>query len=127
MNITDRPYLAMHSLSREEVREIDRRAIESYGLPGIVLMENAARGAVDLLVSMGIVGRVVICCGKGNNGGDGFAMARQLEYLGFDVLVCLLGDSADLSGDAATNCEVLKKGETPILEFPFGETGLMDE
>lgn len=95
-------------LSRLEVRDVDRRAIECYGLPGIVLMENAGRGAAALLLQLGIAGRVVICAGKGNNGGDGFVMARHLELHDIEVGVLLLCNPADLSGDAAANYRVLQ-------------------
>jgi len=94
-------------LSRQEVRNVDRRAIEEYGLPGIVLMENAGRGAAELLLQCGIKGRVVICAGRGNNGGDGFVIARHLDIRGIEVRVLLFGDPATLSGDAAINYRVL--------------------
>jgi NAD(P)H-hydrate epimerase len=96
-------------LSRDEVRDVDRLAIEQYGLPGIVLMENAGRGAAELLVGLGIEGPVVVCAGKGNNGGDGFVIARHLDLRGFDVRVSLFCDPAELSGDAATNYHVLRE------------------
>ena len=73
---------AMHTLTRAEVREVDRLAIEEYGLPGIVLMENAGASAARLLHALGIDGPVAIACGRGNNGGDGFVIARHLELLG---------------------------------------------
>ena len=64
------------------MRELDHHAIENLGIPGMVLMENAARSFSDLLEKEILSKRpqdlVVICCGKGNNGGDGFAIARQL-------------------------------------------------
>src|SRR5262249_49858726 len=66
-------------LTRADVRAIDRRAIDDYGVPGVVLMENAGRGAAEVLRSLGISGRVTILCGKGNNGGDGFVIARHLD------------------------------------------------
>jgi NAD(P)H-hydrate epimerase len=66
------------SLTRDESRELDRRAIEDLGIPGLVLMENAGRGCVDVLERLGISGPVVILCGKGNNAGDGFVIARHL-------------------------------------------------
>ncbi|MGB9690136.1 NAD(P)H-hydrate epimerase, partial [Thermogutta sp.] len=62
-------------LPRRWVRELDRRAVEDFGIPGPVLMENAGRGATDVLERLGINGRVVVCCGKGNNAGDGFVVA----------------------------------------------------
>lgn len=101
-------------LSREEVRDVDRRAIADYGLPGIVLMENAGRGAAELLCRLGIQGTVVICAGKGNNGGDGFVIARHLENWGHDVRVFLFCDPEELQGDAATNHRVLVAAHTSI-------------
>lgn len=88
------------SLSRAEVREYDQRAM-ARGVPGPVLMENAARGAVELLVSLGAFGPIGIVCGKGNNAGDGFVMARLLSGLGFRVHVELVGRPEELTGDAA--------------------------
>ena len=75
--------MAQTPLSREQVRDVDRRAISEYGMPGVVLMENAGRGAAELLIELGIAGRVVICAGKGNNGGDGYVIARHLRNRGF--------------------------------------------
>jgi NAD(P)H-hydrate epimerase len=77
-------------LSRAEVRELDRRAIEEFGVPGIVLMENAGRGATELLMRLNPVRKpVTILCGPGNNGGDGFVMARHLDNHGWPVRVFL--------------------------------------
>lgn len=95
-------------LSRDEVRAIDRRAIDGYGLPGIVLMENAGRGAAEWLMELGIKGPVVICAGKGNNGGDGFVIARHLDRQGYDVRVLLFCDLTELTGDASINYRVLQ-------------------
>ncbi|NQV24654.1 MAG: NAD(P)H-hydrate epimerase [Rhodopirellula sp.] len=104
-------------MSRDEVRDVDRRAIEEFGLPGIVLMENAGRGCVDWLEELGISGRVVICTGRGNNGGDGFVIARHLENRGHDVGVLLFADPEKLSGDALINYQVINRAKTPILIF----------
>jgi hypothetical protein len=68
-------------LNRDALREIDKRAIEEYGMPGVVLMENAGHGAVQYLLSCNVRGNIVICCGKGNNAGDGFVVARYLDNL----------------------------------------------
>jgi len=87
-------------------------------MPGVVLMENAGRGAAELLVELGIDGPVVICAGKGNNGGDGFVIARHLENRGFAVRVLLFCDPNDLRGDAAINYRIIKKAGTPINLFP---------
>jgi NAD(P)H-hydrate epimerase len=99
---------SLRSLTRDEVRDIDRRAIETLGLPGIVLMENAGRGAAELLIELGIGGPVTVVTGKGNNGGDGFVIARHLANHGYDVRVLLFADPHDLTGDAATNYQVLR-------------------
>lgn len=86
--------------SREEVREFDRAAI-SAGVPGVVLMENAGLGAAELLLSLGVAGQVSIVCGKGNNGGDGFVIARHLAAAGKRVSVELVAKAEELRGDAA--------------------------
>ena len=105
-------------LTRAQVREVDRRAIDDYGLPGLVLMENAGRNAAMMLQELGIHGPVVICCGKGNNAGDGFVIARHLENNGVDVRVLLATPSSSFTGDAATNFAVLRRAGTPIVEVP---------
>jgi NAD(P)H-hydrate epimerase len=105
--------MSCQSLSREEVRAVDRRAIEEFGMSGLVLMENAGRGAAERLIELGINGPVVICAGKGNNGGDGFVIARHLELHGHDVRVLLFAIPADLSGDAAANWKILEAADTP--------------
>ncbi|MEX0703576.1 MAG: NAD(P)H-hydrate epimerase [Planctomycetales bacterium] len=104
----------IRSLSRDAVRDVDRRAIEEYGLPGIVLMENAGRGAADVLRALGVGGRVVICAGKGNNGGDGFVIARHLDLRGIEVRVLSFVDPADLRGDAAINFRVIERSGIPL-------------
>ncbi len=101
-------------LSREEVRAIDRRAIEEFGVPGAVLMENAGRGAAEVLGALGVRGPVLICCGKGNNGGDGFVIARHLDNRGLPVRVLLFAKPEELTGDAALNYEILRRSGVPI-------------
>jgi NAD(P)H-hydrate epimerase len=107
-------------LTRDEVRRVDAIAIENYGLPGLVLMENAGRGAAELLRSLAVCGPVTICCGRGNNGGDGFVIARHLEIAGGTVKVLLFADPARLTGDAAANYAVLERAGTPIRLLPDG-------
>ena len=104
-------------MTRQQVREIDRRAIDEYGLPGIVLMENAGRGTAELLIRLGIHRDVVICAGRGNNGGDGFVIARHLENHGHKVRVLVFVDPQALRGDAAINYRVLVAGGTPMQVF----------
>ncbi len=97
-------------LTREQVREVDRHAIEDLGIPGIVLMENASRGAVEVMRSMGLrAGQtVLILCGPGNNGGDGFGMARHLHLLGCRVRLLITRHVADLQGDAAAQARIVQ-------------------
>jgi NAD(P)H-hydrate epimerase len=102
-------------LTRQQVREVDRRAIEEYGVPSIVLMENAGRGTAELLRSLGVHGRVVVCCGKGNNGGDGFVIARHLDNHGVPVRVLLFARPDELTGDAATNYRILARSGLPVV------------
>ncbi|MHC4562622.1 MAG: NAD(P)H-hydrate epimerase [Planctomycetota bacterium] len=101
----------MESLSRQEVRDVDRAAIERLGLPGIALMENAGRQAADLAERMlpGGGGRVAVVAGAGNNGGDGFVLARHLLLRGVSVDVYLVAPPNRLSGDALINYQVLRR------------------
>jgi NAD(P)H-hydrate epimerase len=95
-------------LTVEQCRSVDEYAIEQLGIPGIVLMENAGRNAADLIETWASLPddaprRVALLCGKGNNGGDGFVIARQLCNRGWQAKVVLVGDPDGLGGDAATN------------------------
>lgn len=101
-------------LSRRESQLVDRRAVEEYGMLGLVLMENAGRGCADQLCALGIRGPVVICCGRGNNAGDGFVIARHLDLRGFAVRVLVWGRPADFRGDAAHNLQILEKSGIPL-------------
>jgi NAD(P)H-hydrate epimerase len=104
------------ALTREQSRDIDRRAIEEFGFSGLVLMENASRGCVDVLERVGIDGPAAILCGKGNNAGDGFVIARHLTIRGYICRVILFGAPAELRGDAAANFAVLQKTNVPIID-----------
>jgi NAD(P)H-hydrate epimerase len=104
-------------ITRKQVREVDRRAVEEYGIPSIVLMENAGRGVTDVLSRLGIAGPVVIACGKGNNAGDGFVVARHLDVRGYQVRVLLWAHPMELSGDAATNFRILTQTGVAIEFF----------
>ncbi len=104
-------------LTREQAREIDRRAVEEFGLPSIVLMENAGRGVADTIQRLGLNGPVAVCCYKGNNGGDGFVVARHLDLRGVAVRVLLWGGEEQLRGDAAVNFGVLRAAGIPIETF----------
>ncbi|MAT15777.1 MAG: NAD(P)H-hydrate epimerase [Planctomyces sp.] len=101
-------------LSRKEVRAVDQAAMEQYHLPGIVLMENAGLNAVRYIEKLGDFQKIVVCAGKGNNGGDGFVIARHLQFLGREVHILLFADPEKLSGDARTNYEICRAGELPL-------------
>jgi NAD(P)H-hydrate epimerase len=101
-------------LTRDQSRDLDRRASDEFGLPGVVLMENAGRGTAELLVALGVTGTVAVCCGTGNNGGDGFVIARHLDNRGVAVRVLLFGRPDDLHGDAAVNYRVIACSNLPI-------------
>jgi NAD(P)H-hydrate epimerase len=95
-----------------EMRSCDQIAIEKFSISGLVLMENASRGVVNAIVSeYGVVrGRnIYVFCGKGNNGGDGFALARHLYNLNANVFVFILSEPEKLTGDARRNFEIIKK------------------
>ena len=95
----------MESLTREQVRRIDRCAIEIVGVASTVLMENAGRNAADAIQQFlsGLPGSPVVgvVCGGGNNGGDGFVIARHLKAAGARVRLAVLGEKRRLGGDAA--------------------------
>ena len=99
--------------------------MEVYGFSGLVLMENAGRGVADHLEELGIDGTVVICCGRGNNGGDGFVIARHLDLRGYSARVLVYCDPAQLTGDAAANFRILEKTDVPI--YPCHENPAPDE
>ena len=110
----------MRSLTREQVRAVDLQAIEDYSLPGIVLMENAGRNAAQLLMAVASLDRVnpplrvAIVCGGGNNGGDGFVIARHLENLGAEIKILLACNPSVYRGDAAINHAVAVRAGIPI-------------
>ena len=92
----------MKIVSAAEMRAIDRVTSERFGVPSLTLMENAGAAVADYVLSHhAAVQRIVVFCGKGNNGGDGFAAARRLHQQGKKVQVILLADPSDLRGDAA--------------------------
>jgi len=99
-------------MSREEVRRVDAWAIEEIGIPGVVLMENAGRSCAELALRK-LVGtadpKVCIFCGAGNNGGDGYVIARHLLNAGIQTRVVLCGDPVKVQGDARINLDILER------------------
>jgi NAD(P)H-hydrate epimerase len=105
------------AITRQQSREVDRRAIAEFGMSGLVLMENAGRGMADVLCGLGIDGPVVICCGKGNNAGDGFVVARHLDLRGHAVRVLVWAEPEELTGDAGVNYHILRQAGFPLEIF----------
>jgi NAD(P)H-hydrate epimerase len=106
-------------LNARQMREADRRTIDEIGIPSIVLMENAGRqvvAALDALVDDLASRRVAVLCGTGNNGGDGFVVARSLRQRGVEPAVFLVGTAADVRGDARVNLEILGHVGVPLVE-----------
>jgi NAD(P)H-hydrate epimerase len=105
-------------LTSEQMRALDKHAIDEIGIPGMVLMENAARSVIEEIEEcfddVEFLS-VAVICGPGNNGGDGFAIARHLHLRGADVDVFLVCDPKELKGDALTNYKLLEPiGLDPI-------------
>src|SRR5215218_5810588 len=110
----------MRVLNSSQMREADRRTIEEIGIPAIVLMENAGRQVVAAMEATfeDLAERhVAILCGRGNNGGDGFVVARTLEQRGIEVSVFVLGVVAEIRGDARTNLEILGRLGLTVVEI----------
>jgi hydroxyethylthiazole kinase-like uncharacterized protein yjeF len=114
----------MRVLNSAQMREADRRTIEDIGIPSLVLMENAGRqvvAAMETVHSDLLERHVAVLCGRGNNGGDGFVIARTLLQRGIDVSVFLLGRVADVRGDARTNLEILGRLGLTVIEVADGQ------
>ncbi|MEE9504289.1 MAG: NAD(P)H-hydrate epimerase, partial [Thermodesulfobacteriota bacterium] len=110
----------MKVVTAEIMQRLDRRTIEETGIPGMVLMENAGRGAVrEILKSYPAIlkGKVAVIAGKGNNGGDGFVIARYLMNRGADVKIFLLTARGEVKGDAKLNLDIVLKMKTSVTEI----------
>jgi NAD(P)H-hydrate epimerase len=102
------------------MQALDRRAMEEFGIPGLLLMENAGRGAAEVAARMapGRPGGVLVFCGRGNNGGDGFVIARHLHNRGFEVRCYYAGDLATIrpGSDPWVNYEICRRMRIPVLQ-----------
>jgi hydroxyethylthiazole kinase-like uncharacterized protein yjeF len=115
----------MRILDSRQMREADRRTTEEIGITSLVLMENAGRqvvAAIEATHGELLEGQVAILCGRGNNGGDGFVVARTLLQRGVDVSVFLIGRVADVRGDARINLEILGRLGLSVVEIADGQT-----
>jgi ADP-dependent NAD(P)H-hydrate dehydratase / NAD(P)H-hydrate epimerase len=111
----------MRLVKTAEIQEMDRLTIHKMGIPGAVLMENAARGSVRMFLghfdpSPGSC--AVVICGPGNNGGDGYAMSRYLSHAGMRIIVLVLAKAARITGDALINLKIIKRMKMDIREAP---------
>ena len=109
----------MRVLNSSQMREADRRTVDDIGISSLVLMENAGRQAVAAMEAMHsdlLERQVAVLCGRGNNGGDGFVVARTLAQRGVEVSVFLLGRVSDVRGDARTNLEILGRLGLTVVE-----------
>lgn len=98
-------------MSRSEVRRFDAWAINELGIPGIVLMENAGRSCAELIIDkLADIDNPKVCifCGTGNNGGDGYVIARHLTCADIDARVVICGDKSKIKGDALTNLNIIE-------------------
>ncbi len=115
----------LRPLTREEVRSIDRLAAGTYGLPTLVLMENAGRGAAEILRrEVPAPARAVIACGMGNNGGDGGVVARHLDAAGYRVTVALFGETGSPSRDASVQIGILSASGVAMATAPASPAAL---
>jgi NAD(P)H-hydrate epimerase len=115
----------MRILSAAQMREADRCATEDIGIPSLVLMENAGRqvvAAIEAAYEEELDGRVGIICGRGNNGGDGFVVARTLMQRGVDTSVFVIGPVAEIRGDARTNLDILGRIGATVVEIGDEQT-----
>jgi NAD(P)H-hydrate epimerase len=115
----------MYLVTASEMQKMDRLAIESFGIPGMVLMENAGRGATQFFLDQfkdGENKKIGVVAGRGNNGGDGFVIARYLAQKKMRVTVYLLSEAHKVKGDAAANLNLLRPLKVPVIEMPDQES-----
>src|SRR5215510_8645527 len=115
----------MRILNAAQMRDADRHTIEEIGIPSLVLMENAGRqvvAAIEAGYEARLDGRVAVLCGRGNNGGDGFVVARTLLQRGIDTAVFVIGTVSDVRGDARSNLDFLGRLGVTVVETGGGQT-----
>lgn len=111
-------------VTAKEMADMDRKTIEEVGVPGMVLMENAGREIVAVIKQLlGDVSgkKVVVLCGKGNNGGDGYVVARYLTTMGAHMQILLFGEHNEAKGDAGRNLQILETLGQSVYEITSWE------
>lgn len=114
-------------MTRDEVRAFDAFAINELGVPGVVLMENAGRTCAELIrkrLANLARPRVCVFCGTGNNGGDGYVIARHLLNSAFEVAVLICGDYDKIKGDARVNLDIVECMGLPIERLNLDDPDL---
>ena len=114
----------MAILNRQQARDVDQHAIDKYEISGQILMENAGRACTDV-IEVQPVNSVILLCGKGNNAGDGFVIARHLLVREIPAITILLVPPEELTGDAKTNFDILSKLPATILFATSDNFGIM--
>ena len=107
-------------MTKEQVRAVDSWAINTIGMPGVALMENAGRSCAELIkdkLKDISTPKVCVFCGTGNNGGDGYVIARHLLNSGFEVVVVICGNREKVKGDAKINLDILERLGRPIEQL----------
>jgi NAD(P)H-hydrate epimerase len=111
-------------MTRDQVRAVDAWAINELGVPGVVLMENAGRGCAEFIrEKLNEIAKPKVCifCGTGNNGGDGYVIARHLSNSGFEVAVVVCGDRTRIKGDAKINLDILDRTGLSVDQLNLAE------
>ncbi|MFH1387653.1 MAG: NAD(P)H-hydrate epimerase [bacterium] len=111
----------MKLVTADEMAELDRHAIKDLKIPSLTLMENAGRAVADEVCKIPEIHKILVVCGKGNNGGDGFVAARYLAERGYEVEVVLIGNRDEVKHDPKVNIEQLKKLEANNPTLKCGE------
>ncbi len=117
-------------MTRQQVRDFDAWAINDLHIPGVVLMENAGAGCTQVILDHlkdPQASRVSIFCGTGNNGGDGYVIARHLANRKINVRIIICGDARKIKGDALVNLEIIRQMNLPVEQLEMSATDLLDK
>ncbi|MGD0784637.1 MAG: NAD(P)H-hydrate epimerase [Sedimentisphaerales bacterium] len=117
-------------LTRQQVRDFDAWAINTACVPGVVLMENAGSGCAEIVLAQlekPAGSKVCVFCGPGNNGGDGFVIARHLKNAGVDVAIALCGPASKIKDDAEVNYKIVLNMKIAVEEFDTASANIEKE